>query len=42
MLQVGQVALNNAVHTYTGYTLFYANGLTYPRVLLTLQLWFRN
>ena len=38
MLHVVEFALNNAVHASTGYTPFYVNGLTHPRVLLTLPL----
>ena len=30
--------MNNAVHASTGYTPFYVNGLTHPRVPLTLPL----
>ena len=33
-----EFALNNAVHASTGYTPFYVNGLTHPRVPLTLPL----
>ena len=36
MLPVVEFALNNSVHTSTGYTPFYVNGLTHPRVPLTL------
>ena len=38
MLPVVEFALNNAVHASTGYTPFYVNGLTHPRVPLTLPL----
>ena len=38
MLPVVEFALNNAVHVSTDYTLFYVNGLTHPRVPLTLPL----
>ena len=38
MLPVIEFALNNAVHVSTGYTPFYVNGLTHPRVPLTLPL----
>ena len=38
MLSVVDFALNNAVHASTGYTPFYVNGLTHPRVPLTLPL----
>ena len=34
MLPVVEFALNNAVHASTGYTPFYVNGLTHPRVPL--------
>ena len=36
MLPVVEFALNNAVHASTGYTPFYVNDLTHPRVPLTL------
>uniref|UniRef100_H3GPY2 Integrase catalytic domain-containing protein n=1 Tax=Phytophthora ramorum TaxID=164328 RepID=H3GPY2_PHYRM len=38
MLQLVEFALNNAVHASTGFTPFYVNGLTHPRVPLTLPL----
>ena len=38
MLPVVEFALNNAVHASTGYTPFFVNGLTHPRVPLTLPL----
>ena len=38
MLPVVEFSLNNAVHASTGYTPFYVNGLTHPRVPLTLPL----
>ena len=38
MLPVVEFALSNAVHASIGYTPFYLNGLTHPRVLLTLPL----
>ena len=38
MLPVVKFALNNAVHASTGYTPFYVNVLTHPRVPLTLPL----
>ena len=38
MLPVVEFALNNAVHASTGYTRFYVNSLTHPRVTLTLPL----
>uniref|UniRef100_A0AAV1TEM8 Integrase catalytic domain-containing protein n=1 Tax=Peronospora matthiolae TaxID=2874970 RepID=A0AAV1TEM8_9STRA len=38
MLPVVEFALNNAVHASTGFTPFYINGLTHPRVPLTLSL----
>ena len=38
MLPVVEFALSNAVHSSTGYTPFYVNGLTHPRVPLTLPL----
>ena len=38
MLPVVEFAMNNAVHTSTGYSPFYVNGLTHPRVPLTLPL----
>ena len=38
MLPVVEFALNNAVHASTGYTPFYVNGLTHPRIPLTLPL----
>ena len=36
MPPVIEIALNNAVHVSTGFTPFYVNGLTHPRVPLTL------
>ena len=36
MLPVVEFALNNSVHASTGYTSFYVNCLTHPRVPLTL------
>ena len=33
-----EFALNNAVHASTGFTPFYVNSLTHPRVPLTLPL----
>ena len=38
ILPVVEFALNNAVHASTGYTPFDVNGLTHPRVPLTLPL----
>ena len=38
MLPVIEFALNNAVHAITCYTPFFVNGLTHPRVPLTLPL----
>jgi hypothetical protein len=38
MLPLVEFALNNAVHVSTGCTPFYVNGLTHPRVPLTLPL----
>lgn len=38
MLPMGEPASNNAFHASTGYTPFYVNGLTHPRVLLMLPL----
>ena len=38
ILPVVDFALNNAVHASTGYTPLYVNGLTHPRVPLTLPL----
>ena len=38
MVPFVEFALNNTVHASTGYTPFYANGLTHPRVPLTLPL----
>ena len=38
MLPVIEFALHTAVHASTGYTPFYLNGLTHPRVPLTLPL----
>ena len=38
MLPIVEFALNKAVHASTGYTPFYVNGLTHPRVPLTLPL----
>ena len=38
MLPVVEFALNDAVYAWTGYTPFYVNGLTHPRVPLTLPL----
>ncbi|POM67057.1 Pol protein [Phytophthora palmivora] len=35
MLPVVEFAMNNAVHASTGFTPFYVNGLTHPRVPLT-------
>ncbi|GMF57423.1 unnamed protein product [Phytophthora fragariaefolia] len=35
MLPLVEFALNNAVHASTGYTPFYVNGLSHPRVPLT-------
>ncbi|GMF63097.1 unnamed protein product [Phytophthora fragariaefolia] len=35
MLPLVEFALNNAVHASTGYTPFYVNGLSHPRVQLT-------
>ncbi|GMF16748.1 unnamed protein product [Phytophthora fragariaefolia] len=35
MLPLVEFALNNAVHAFTGYTPFYVNGLSHPRVPLT-------
>ncbi|POM78001.1 Reverse transcriptase [Phytophthora palmivora] len=32
-----EFALNNAVHTSTGFTSFYLNGLRHPQVPLTLR-----
>ena len=37
MLPVVEFALNNAVQASTGYTPFYVNGFTQPRIPLTLQ-----
>ena len=37
MLPVVEFALNNSVHACTSYTPFYVNGLTHPRVPLTLS-----
>ena len=36
MLPVVEFSLNNSAHASTGYTPFYVNGLTHPRVSLTL------
>ena len=36
MLPVVEFPLNNSVHASTGYTPFYMNGLTHPRVPITL------
>ena len=38
MIPVVEFALNNAVHASTGYTPFFVNGLTHPRVPFTLPL----
>ena len=38
MLPIIEFALNNAVHASTGFTPFYVNSLTHPRVPLTLPL----
>uniref|UniRef100_H3H286 Integrase catalytic domain-containing protein n=1 Tax=Phytophthora ramorum TaxID=164328 RepID=H3H286_PHYRM len=38
MLPLVEFALNKAVHASTGFTPFYVNGLTHPRVPLTLPL----
>ena len=38
MLPLVKFALNNAVHASTGCTPFYVNGLTHPRIPLTLPL----
>ena len=38
MLPVVEFALNKSVHACTGFTPFYVNGLTHPRVSLTLPL----
>ena len=38
MLPIFEFDMNNAVHASTGYTPFYVNGLTHPRVPLTLLL----
>ena len=38
VLPVVEFALNKAVHASTGFTPFYVNGLTHPRVPLTLPL----
>ena len=38
MFPVVEFALNNTVHASAGYTPFYVNGLTHPRVPLTLPL----
>ena len=38
MHPIVEFALNNAVHASTGYTPFYVNGLTHPRVPLTVPL----
>ena len=38
MLPVVEFALNNAAHASTGYTPFYVNGLTHPRVPFMLPL----
>ncbi|GMF54598.1 unnamed protein product [Phytophthora fragariaefolia] len=35
MLQLVEFALNNAVHASTGYTPFYVNGLSHPRLPMT-------
>ncbi|POM60517.1 Pol protein [Phytophthora palmivora] len=37
MLPVVEFAMNNAVHASTGFIPFYVNGLTHPRVPLTLS-----
>ena len=38
MLPIVEFAMNNAVHASTGFTSFYVNGLTHPRVPSTLPL----
>ena len=38
MLPIFEFALNNVVQASTGYTPLYVNGLTHPRVILTLLL----
>ena len=38
MLPEVEFALDNAVHASTGYTPFYVNGLTHPRVPLMIPL----
>ena len=38
ILSIVEFALNNAVYASTGFTPFYVNGLTHPRVPLTLPL----
>ena len=38
MLPIVEFAMNNAVHASTGFTPFYVNGLTHPRVPLTIPL----
>lgn len=38
MLPAVEFALNNASHASTGFTSFYVNSLTHPRVQLTLPL----
>ena len=38
MLPIVEFTMNNSVHASTGYTPFYVNGLTHPRVPLTLPL----
>ena len=38
MLPIAELAMNNAVHASTGFTLFHVIGLTHPRVPLTLPL----
>ena len=38
MLPIVEFAMNNEVHASTGYTLFYVNGLTHPRALITSPL----
>ena len=38
MLPVIDFALNNAVHASTGFTPFYVNSLTHPRISITLPL----
>ena len=38
MLPIVEFTMNNSVHASTGYTPFCVNGLTHPRVPLTLPL----